>query len=220
MATVDDDLSDAPIVVDGVPYYDSDDIPAGGPVAIKPYIKRERAGRPPMISEQVISKVLQAIRLGTFAHIAAQAAGISPPTFYRYLRQGRQPIEEYRENPTDAERAEHALMVDLANGVETAKAQARMKAEQAVFETKPGAWLRLGPGRDQGNPDEPGWTSPTNGRGGHRSKVTHNHAHLHVTSPAIDLSKLSTAELQQLERLTSRILPAKATDPIDVPATD
>jgi hypothetical protein len=47
---------------------------------------------------------------------------------------------------------------DFAAAIDQAKAQARVKAEKAVLEDSPTAWLRSGPGRETSL--ELGWTNP------------------------------------------------------------
>lgn len=189
-------------------YYDSDEVPAGLVLPMKPWIKHGRCGRPSTITAEIVAEILSHIRAGTFAWIAAEASGISTHTFYKWIKLGRMPLEQYKTSViTDADKIAHSLMTDLANGVEQAKAQARALAEQALFLSKPGVWLRLGPGRDMGDPEKPGWTNPAIRREG--AKHSHAHLHLNANPPPLDLTRLTSAELQALERLTAKALPAK-----------
>lgn len=183
-------------------YYDSDEVPAGIPVAMKPYVKHTRSGKPNSITQEIVDAIILNIRSGAFMWVAVQAAGIANETFYKWIKKGRGTIAEGWERPTSEDIAAHALMIELANGVEIAKAQARVTAEQALFATKPGVWLRLGPGRDLGDPNKPGWTNPAIQV---RGKVTHAHVHaLASTEPPMDLSRLTNEELAALERITAK----------------
>src|SRR4051812_47421503 len=84
------------------------------------------------------------IRAGGFPHVAAAAVGITRPRFERWLRKGRQPRAKPRY------RAFHQVILQ-------ATAQARLRAEAAVFKNRPLDWLRSGPGRE--TTSNPGWTA-------------------------------------------------------------
>ena len=85
------------------------------------------------------------IRAGGFPHIAAQAEGIPPEVFDDWLRRGQR-----RRGP--------AIYQHFADAVSQAIAQARLKAETAVFADNPLNWLKFGPGKQ--TPACPGWTNP------------------------------------------------------------
>lgn len=99
------------------------------------------AGRPTVLDGQVFGKLLESLRGGAFDWVAAEGAGISRSTFYRWMARGDQGDGSY---------------VVFAREVRQAKAQARMRAEGRVLEQNPLSWLRLGPGRERRG--EPGWT--------------------------------------------------------------
>lgn len=90
---------------------------------------------------EVIDRLVQYIRAGSFPYIAAQACGIPKSTWYRWMSSGRKGYKPYRE---------------LWDKVQGAGAEARVVAENKVFSGTPLAWLRYGPGRER--PGEPGWT--------------------------------------------------------------
>jgi DNA invertase Pin-like site-specific DNA recombinase len=46
-------------------------------------------GRRAKISEEMINTVVKFLEEGNYDTVAAQAAGISRPTFYRYIRRGK-----------------------------------------------------------------------------------------------------------------------------------
>jgi hypothetical protein len=84
------------------------------------------------------------IRAGGFAEVAAVAAGLPATVFGDWLRRGQEPTarEPYR---------------GFAAAVAEAVAQARLRAELAVFKASPLNWLRYGPGKETAA--SPGWTT-------------------------------------------------------------
>ena len=100
------------------------------------------AGRPTKLSPEVHQRIVAFIRAGSYAWVAAEAAGVSKTTFHRWLQRGAEEARgRYRE---------------FADDVRQAQAQARVAAETEVRRTNPVSWLRYGPGRER--PGEPGWT--------------------------------------------------------------
>ena len=83
------------------------------------------------LTPQVVTTILAYIKNGSFDHVAAQAAGISPRTFREWMARGegrslRPSTEELRE---------------FAQQVRKAKAEARVIAEAEVHRAKPLDWL-------------------------------------------------------------------------------
>jgi len=88
-------------------------------------------------------KILAAIRTGGFPHVAAEAFGVSPHTFKKWLRLGRNPKNtRYR---------------TFAKNVKQAVATARLNAEMHTHQKDPKLWLRSGPGKE--TPASVGWTT-------------------------------------------------------------
>ena len=100
------------------------------------------AGRRLKLTAEVQHQILSFVRAGSYDWVAAEAAGISKSTFYRWMRQGEQ--------------AADGIYFDFHGEVRQARAQARVAAEAEVRRDNPLAWLRYGPGRQR--PGEPGWT--------------------------------------------------------------
>ena len=100
------------------------------------------AGRRRKLTPELQRQILSFVRAGSYDWIAAEAAGISKSTFYRWMRQGEQ--------------ARGGIYFDFHEEVRQAKAQSRVAAETEVRRDNPLAWLRYGPGRQR--PGEPGWT--------------------------------------------------------------
>jgi len=69
---------------------------------------KTRAGRRSKLTREVQEKITRVIRAGNYAYIAAEYAGISQTTFYRWLEQGaeqkRGRYREFREAVKAAER--------------------------------------------------------------------------------------------------------------------
>ena len=97
--------------------------------------------RPTKLTPEVHHTIVEYIRAGAYDYIAAQAAGLDPSTFRRWLERGAGGRSPYREFAAD---------------VAQARAQARVAAEVEVRRDQPLAWLRYGPGRER--PGAAGWT--------------------------------------------------------------
>lgn len=151
-----------------------------------------RRGRPLKLTPEIQTLIINATRVGAYAHVAAQAAGIAPATFFRWMS------EEMLQHP-DPEVV--AMFDTFQTEVRKAQGAARMLAEKKVREDNPLAWLRFGPGREA--PGNPGWTS--------MSKVEltgKDGLPLGTSAPVgFDPSKLSDEDLDQLERLLSKAQP-------------
>ena len=107
----------------------------------------------PVVQQQIVAF----IRAGGYPQVAAEAAGVSRRTFERWMRYGNQ-------------RRREPVYHAFAAAVRQAEAQARLRAEIAVVESKPLDWLRYGPGKEIA--DSAGWTAAVraaargDGRGG------------------------------------------------------
>ena len=102
----------------------------------------QKKGRPCKLSDALIEQVTLAVAKGAYAHIAAEAGGIAPSTFFDWMRKGREGDSRFME---------------FSERVSEARAKARLRAEKLVFESDPKFWLRCGPGRER--PGNPGWTA-------------------------------------------------------------
>ena len=99
----------------------------------------------PRPTPAVQNRICAFIRAGGYPQVAAQAEGIARELFDDWLRRGqcRRSAPEYR---------------DFVQAVFQATAQARLKAETAVFADAPLNWLKFGPGKQ--TTIDPGWTNP------------------------------------------------------------
>jgi hypothetical protein len=95
------------------------------------------------LTPQLRSQIVAGIRSGGYALVAAEAFGVPRAVFEDWVRRG---TGKAAREPYGA----------FAGDVRTAQAQARLRAELAVFADDPKVWLEHGPGRETA--DRPGWT--------------------------------------------------------------
>jgi hypothetical protein len=105
----------------------------------------------PLLTPAVETTILAYVRAGGFAHVAAEAAGVSREVFEEWMRkgEGKRPNAKYRV---------------FAVAVRQAEAQARLGAEVAALKGKPVDWLKAGPGKE--TTAKPGWSALAKPRGG------------------------------------------------------
>src|SRR5262249_29770853 len=100
-----------------------------------------------LLNRAVEDKVVDATKNGCYAWVAAERAGISCRTFFRWMKQGED---------DDAAGNLRSPFRRFWLRVREAHATARFFAEGTVLRNRPLEWLRYGPGRER--PGEPGWT--------------------------------------------------------------
>jgi len=101
--------------------------------------------KPIELTPELEAKIVASIRAGGYAPVAAQAWGVSPSLFERWLARGR------RKNAKEPYRT-------FAHNVEQALGQARLKAEMKAYKDDPQNWLKHGPGKESSG--QPGWSAP------------------------------------------------------------
>lgn len=155
-----------------------------------------KVGRPSKLTPEAVRIIVEATQRGCFAHVAAQAAGISASTFHLWMSEGEAEASRIAQGlePDEgkAPYLEFSEQVNRARGIARGFAEARLYQEDAF------KWLRYGPGRHK--PGNEGWADT--------SKVEHSGpdgAPLGGTAP--DLSQLSEEELLELHRLTTKATP-------------
>src|SRR5437762_13230908 len=87
------------------------------------------------LTPQLRSQIVAGVRAGGYPHVAAEAWGVPRAIFDLWLERGQ--AKDGREP-----------YASFARDVQTAYAQARLRAELAVFEDDPKVWLAHGPGRE------------------------------------------------------------------------
>ncbi len=92
--------------------------------------------------------ILQFIRAGAFAEVAAQAAGVSPRTFRDWMARGE------GRHPT---RGSTPQLRRFADAVNQARAEARLGAEVRMYRERPAYWLSRAARTTE---EMAGWTDP------------------------------------------------------------
>jgi len=139
--------------------------------------------RPSKLTDEVTERVVQAVRAGNYAEAACQSAGISSSTYYRWMSRGDQ------DPGSDYARFREAVL--------------RAEAEAEVYAV---AIIRRAMGDD--------WRAavaylerrhPTRWRTRHQTElVGRDGGPIQTQHTAIDLGRLSDADLATLEELTRR----------------
>lgn len=80
-------------------------------------------GRPTKLTPERHARIVQMISTGAYAHIAAQASGINPGTYYDWMARGRDCDRDDEGNPTTDDDAPYAEFHDAVKEAE-AKAEA------------------------------------------------------------------------------------------------
>lgn len=99
----------------------------------------------PRLTAELTQKIASSIRSGGYGHVAAQAWGVPRKVYERWLRKGR------------GKRAPEPYAT-FAVEVDSALAQARLRAEINAFKKDARVWLEHGPGKEKSG--NPGWTGP------------------------------------------------------------
>jgi len=113
-----------------------------------------RRGRPPgsvSLTEEIARTIIEYIRAGTFAEVAAELAGISARTFRDWMARG-----EGRHSTRPAT----SKLRRFATDVRRAQAEARAAAEIRVHQKNPEHWLR---NAARSTAEREGWTTPPPG---------------------------------------------------------
>ena len=149
-------------------------------------VTKHPGGRPTKLTPTVMAKIVELLRAGSYRDVAAKSAGVTRSTLNLWFSRGSQAKSGiYREFVDAVERA----MADAE-----ARAVAQIAKAAAGGDWKASAWYleRMHPCR---------W--------GRRDRVdaTVSGAITHVNVNRVDLSHLSTEDLNTLEKLYAKILP-------------
>jgi hypothetical protein len=105
--------------------------------------------RRPRLTKELVAQIVSGIRAGVYAHVAAASRGVSGKIYLEWLARGQ----------CQGAREPYA---SFAAEVETAQAQARLRAEMETFIDDPRGWLLHGPGKETA--DSLGWSSQVQAR--------------------------------------------------------
>jgi hypothetical protein len=98
----------------------------------------------PRLTPQLAKELCERIKAGAFEHVASESLGIPVDVYQRWLARGRGPqaSRTYRE---------------FYEGIQQAKAHARLMAEMAMRTDNPRTWLLHGPGKETAS--TAGWSA-------------------------------------------------------------
>lgn len=98
-------------------------------------------------------QIVEDVRKGAYAKVAAQNAGIEQNTFRVWFMRGKGMAEQRADAELhDTEFPPVEKYEEFYRQVSAAQAEARTKAEQRLYETNPKYWLTHGPARDDWRP--------------------------------------------------------------------
>lgn len=86
-------------------------------------------GRPSKLTPDRAERLIQAIRAGSYADVAARAVGIDPSSYYNWMKRGR---EAERKENGDAANDEDFPYVELFESIKEAEAIAENEAIQRI----------------------------------------------------------------------------------------
>lgn len=138
-------------------------------------------GRPTKLTPQTTERIVQAIKAGNYAEPACRSAGISPSSYYRWLERG--------------EHEPDGIYHDFAAAIRQAEADAEVHAVALLRRAMPNDWRAALAYLERRYPNR--WrrhtTTELSGPGGGP-----------IQTETVDLSRLSTDELEQLHALYAR----------------
>jgi transposase len=109
-------------------------------------------GAPLKLTPEIIGRIVQALRAGSYVETAAAHAGIHKDTYYRWMREGAAEREHISSGRKP--RKSKALFLDLSDAVERAMADAELRdlalvSQASVEDWRAAAWKleRRNPGR-------------------------------------------------------------------------
>jgi hypothetical protein len=82
--------------------------------------------RPTKLTPEVMDRIVRAVRAGNYPEAAARAAGISPATYYRWMKEG--------------EKASRGIKHDFYEAVRQAEAEAEVEIVARIMKAIPDDW--------------------------------------------------------------------------------
>lgn len=118
----------------------------GGTATGEPTRRRRGPGRPSRLNPEVVGRFLQAIRAGNHRETAAQFAGISNATLYRWLRDSRAPFVAFRRAVV---MAEAEVEVEVVSNIIRLSSKSTRAAAFWLSRRYPGRWPMARPERSR-----------------------------------------------------------------------
>lgn len=152
-------------------------------------------GRPTKLNDETQNAILKAIRKGAYVETAAAHAGIEKNTLYDWMKRGRR--ERQRINNGETPNPKETPFAKFSTAIEKEFGEAELRDLDVITKAgQDGQWQASAWRLERKFPD----------RWGKRSRVEltgANGSHIQV-GPAIDLSKLTTEEIEVLYRLLDK----------------
>lgn len=110
--------------------------------------------RPTKLTPQIQARIIQAIRAGNYAEVAAVYAGIDESTYYRWMARGRAELDRVAERPkTRKMRAAEAPFCEFCKAVNEASASAEVFAAGIIVSAGKKDWKAAAWYLERRNPD-------------------------------------------------------------------
>ncbi len=140
-------------------------------------------GRPTKLTPEVHERIVQAVKAGNYVQSACRFAGVSTSTYYRWLdRASEEPGSAYAR---------------FRYGVEKAEAEAEVYAVAIIRKAMPGDWRAALAFLERRHPRR--WRPQS------QTELVGRDGGPIQTEQHVDLSKLSTEEVELLRELTARV---------------
>jgi transposase len=121
------------------------------------HLKSARTGRPLKLSQPLIDKVANFLRIGVYVETAAIASGMSKQTFYTYLRQANDLQERIEKAKTLGERVSlikhEKLLLLFLDAIEKATAEAETSDVVTIKQASKTNWQAAAWRLERKNPD-------------------------------------------------------------------
>ena len=101
---------------------------------------RRKGGRPTKLTPEVRERIVRAIAAGSYYAAAAQLAGITPRTFYNWMKRGREELERVESTPRARIRERERPYVEFYKAVKQAEAEAEIKVVARWWESMKDDW--------------------------------------------------------------------------------
>lgn len=157
-----------------------------------PMPPRVRNGRPTLLTAGLADRICESIRLGNYMETAAALHGLNKTTLYRWLKAGARLMRECAEDEQRELDEQEALLVSFCNAVRQAQAQAEARAVESLMTADDPRWRAW-------------WLERTRAdRFGRKDKLRVVAGGEGEKEEPLDLTHLSVAELEQLQRLLAK----------------
>lgn len=100
--------------------------------------RKSPKGRPAKLTDELLSEIVENIRIGAYVETAAAAAGLSKDTFYRWLKRGRRALDKLEKSGEMAE--EDEIYAHFSDAIKKAQADAEMRDVALIARAAQTTW--------------------------------------------------------------------------------